>query len=70
MTPRGGKDRVTVNDDGSVDLNFGPKAPKGKKANWIQTVPGKGWLCVLRLYSRIEAWCDKNWRPGEVELVK
>jgi hypothetical protein len=64
------KDKVIVNDDGSVDLYFGPKATKGKKANWIQTVPGKGWFCVLRLYSQTEAWFDKTWRPGEIELVK
>jgi len=64
------KDKVTVNDDGSVDLYFGPKAPAGKEANWIQTVPGKGWFCLLRLYDPLEAWYDKTWRPGEIELVK
>jgi hypothetical protein len=53
-----------------VDLYFGPKAPAGKEANWIQTVSGKGWFCVLRLYSPTEAWFDKTWRPGEIELVK
>ncbi|WP_297585950.1 DUF1214 domain-containing protein [Roseibium sp.] len=33
---------MTANDDGSVTLTFGPQAPAGKDANWIQTVPGKG----------------------------
>jgi hypothetical protein len=64
------KDKVAYNDDGSVDLYFGPKAPKGKEDNWLQTVPGKGWFLVLRLYSPTEAWFDKTWRPGEIELVK
>jgi hypothetical protein len=64
------KDKVIVSDDGSVVLYFGPEAPAGKEANWIQTVPGKGWFCVLRLYSPTEAWFDKTWRPGEIELVK
>jgi len=64
------KDKVLVNDDGSVDLYFGPEAPAGKEANWLQTVPDKGWFCVLRLYSPTEAWYDKTWRPGEIELVK
>ena len=62
--------KVAVNDDGSVDLYFGPEAPAGKEANWLQTVTGKGWFCVLRLYSPTEAWFDKTWRPGEIELVK
>jgi hypothetical protein len=63
------KDKVIANDDGSVDLYFGPKAPAGKEANWIQTVPGKGWFCLLRLYDPLEAWYDKTWRPGDIELM-
>jgi hypothetical protein len=63
------RDKMIVNDDGSIDLYFGPKAPAGKEANWLQTVPGKGWFCLLRLYSPTEAWYDKTWRPGEIELV-
>jgi hypothetical protein len=62
--------KLDINKDGSVDLYFGPKAPKGKEANWIQTVPGKGWFTCLRLYGPLEPWFDKSWRPGEIELVK
>ena len=65
-----GKGIVELNDDGSVDLYFGPKAPAGKEANWLQTIPNKGWFCVLRLYSPTEPWFDKTWRPSEIELVK
>ena len=65
------RDKMIVNgDDGSIDLYFSPTAPVGKEANWIQTVPGKGWFCVLRLYSPTEAWYDQTWRPGEIELVR
>ena len=45
------RDKLIKNKDGSIDIYFGPKAPKGKEANWIQTVPSKSWLCLLRLYS-------------------
>jgi hypothetical protein len=31
-----------INDDGSVDVWFGPQAPLGHERNWIKTVPGKG----------------------------
>jgi hypothetical protein len=48
---------------------FGPEAPAGKESNWIQTVPGKGWFTILRLYSPLEGFFDKSWRPGEIELV-
>jgi hypothetical protein len=60
---------LVVNKDGSVDIYFGPKTPTGK-VNWIQTVSGKGWNTILRLYSPTESWFNKTWRPGEIELLK
>ncbi len=59
---------LLVNDDGSVDVYFGPKAPAGKENNWVQTIPGKGWNTLLRLYGPLEPWFNKTWRPGEIEL--
>lgn len=64
------KSGVVTNADGSVDVYFGPKAPPGKEGNWIQTVPGKSWNVILRLYGPLDPWFDKTWRPGEIELVK
>lgn len=63
------KDMI-VNEDGSIDLYYGPKAPKEKEVNWTQTVPGKGFFMVLRLYSPTENWYKKTWRPGEIEMIK
>ena len=37
--------------------------------NWIQTMPGKGWNTILRLYNPLESFFDKSWRPSEIELV-
>jgi hypothetical protein len=59
-----------TNADGSYDVYFGPTAPAGKEANWLQTVPGKSWFTILRMYGPLEAWIDKSWRPGEIEMVK
>jgi hypothetical protein len=64
------RDKLIVNANGSVDLYFGPKAPPGKEANWTQTVPKKNWFAILRLYGPLQAWFDKTWRPGEIELMK
>jgi hypothetical protein len=64
------RDKLIANADGSVDLYFGPTAPEGKEANWIQSVPKKGWFAVFRLYGPLEPWFDKSWRPGEIELVQ
>lgn len=60
---------VKANADGSYDIYFAPKAPEGKESNWIQTVPGKGWNTILRLYGPLEAFYDKTWKPGDPELV-
>jgi len=60
---------LLVNADGSVDVWFGPTAPPGKEINWVQTVPGKGWNTILRLYGPLEPWFAKTWRPGEIEML-
>lgn len=58
------------NSDGSYDVYFGPVAPEGKESNWVQTIPGKGWNMLFRLYGPLEPWFDKTWRPSDPELVK
>lgn len=59
------------NPDGSTTVYFGPKQPEGvKRGNWIQTMPGKGWFVILRLYSPLESFFTKKWRPTEIELVR
>jgi len=57
-----------TNADGSADIWFGPNAPSGMENNWVQTIPGKGWFMILRLYGPLEPWFNKTWRPGEIEL--
>lgn len=61
---------LMINQDGSIDVHFGPGGPNGKKVNWIQTIPGKAWTMILRLYGTMETWHDQSWKPGEIELVK
>jgi hypothetical protein len=61
---------LLVNADGSIDVYFGPKAPAGKEKNWVQTVPGRGWNTILRLYGPLEPWFNKTWRPGEIEPLQ
>ena len=58
------------NADGSYDVYFAPEAPAGKEGNRLQTIPGKSWFTILRMYGPLEPWINKTWRPGEIELVK
>lgn len=57
------------NADGTVDVYFGPKPPAGKSANWIQTVPGKSWFTIFRLYGPLQPWFDKQWKLDDVVEV-
>jgi hypothetical protein len=33
----------------------------------LQTVPGKSWFPILRLYGPLESWFVQTWRPGEIQ---
>jgi len=62
---------AVANADGSTTIYFGPTKPAdAKEGNWIQTMPGKGWFTLLRLYSPKESFFTKEWRLSEIELVK
>jgi hypothetical protein len=57
------------NNDGSVDLYFGPEAPEGKEKNWIPTVPDKGWFAYLRLYAPTEPYFERSWILPDIEKL-
>jgi hypothetical protein len=59
---------ATANPDGSTTITIGPERPDGvDEGNWIQTVPGKGWFTLLRLYSPLQPFFDQTWRPSEFD---
>jgi hypothetical protein len=62
-------DKPTQNTDGSYDLYFGPKAPAGKQSNWVETVPGRGYFVILRLYSPKEAFFKQTWKPDDLKHI-
>jgi hypothetical protein len=56
--------------DGSTTVYFSPSRPAGvSDGNWVQTVPGKGWITLLRLYRPLEPYFTKEWRRSEIEQV-
>ena len=54
------------NNDGSLDLFFGPEIPAAKEANWVRTVPGKGWFFLFRLYGPEQAYFDRSRKPDDL----
>jgi hypothetical protein len=58
---------LVINDDGSVELFFGPEPPATAAENWIRTLPGKGWFTILRLYGPLEGYMDRSWKPSDIQ---
>ncbi|WP_373502461.1 DUF1254 domain-containing protein [Aestuariivirga sp.] len=61
---------LKLNADGSATIWFSPEAPQGEEGNWVQTLPGKGFNSLLRLYGPLEPWFNKTWKPGDFQLVE
>jgi hypothetical protein len=58
------------NRDGSVDIYFGPTAPKGKEANWIPTAKGRRFFLLFRFYGPKPGVFDGSFELNDIELVK
>jgi hypothetical protein len=60
-------DQPDQNEDGSVDLYFGPTRPaEAGDRNWIQTIEGRALLVVIRLYGTETEFFDQSWKPDDV----
>lgn len=69
IADRSSRQDLVTNDDGSVDLYFGPTAPNGLERNWVPTVSGKAWFAYFRLYAPTEAYFDKSWPLPDIEKL-
>lgn len=58
------------NDDGSVNVYFGPKAPEGKEANWIPTAEGRRFFLLFRFYGPQKGVFDGSFELNDVELIE
>jgi len=58
------------NADGSSDIWFGPTAPTAANANWIKTVPGRGYFAGMRLYGPTQPFFAKQWKPDDIVKAK
>ena len=48
------QDGLRYNDDGSIDIFFAPEALDWVREQLIQTIPGKSWFTILRMYGPLE----------------
>jgi hypothetical protein len=57
------------NDDGSVNIYFGPKAPVGKESNWVPTRPSSEFEVLFRFYGPEPALFEKTWKLPDIERL-
>ena len=58
---------VEYQDDGSLELYFGPEKPEGvADSNFLATNPDEGYFMILRLYSPGQSYFDKTWKPDDM----
>ena len=61
---------IPQNEDGSVDIWFGPEQPDGvADTAFVQTLPGRPFVVPLRLYGAEDAFYDHTWKPDDFVRV-
>jgi hypothetical protein len=61
---------IPKNDDGSIDIWFGPQQPDGVTEHaFVQTIPGRHFVVALRLYGTGVEFYDQTWKPDDFVKV-
>jgi hypothetical protein len=59
------------NQDGSLDIWFGPEKPRGAAVvAFIKTIPGRDFLVALRLYGTELPFYDETWKPDDIKRTE
>jgi hypothetical protein len=61
---------LVKNDDGSVDIYFGPEAPKGKEDNRLPTDPKRRFFLLFRAYGPEPGIFDGSFELNDIELLE
>lgn len=57
------------NNDGSIDIFIGPRAPAGREANWLPTDPNREFELMARFYAPKKEFFEKKWILPDVEKI-
>ena len=72
-TPRSSRASTTpglvINDDGAVDIFFGPTAPDGASSNWVPTKACNSFEVLFRFYGPDQPLFDKTWKLPDIEKL-
>jgi hypothetical protein len=62
-------DGLNKNQDGGVDMYFGPRAPAGKEANWIPSTEGRRFFLLFRFYGPKPGVFEGSFELNDIERV-
>jgi hypothetical protein len=60
---------LKYNQDGSIDLSIGPRAPEGYESNHMKTASDDGWFVYFRLYAPLQPFFDKTLKLPDFEVI-
>jgi len=60
---------VVKNEDGSVDIYFGPTAPEGHESNWLPTDPNRRFFLLARFYGPEPSLTDNSFELNDMERL-
>lgn len=60
---------VVQNDDGTVDIYFGPTAPEGRESNWLPTNPERRFFLLARFYGPEPSLLDGSFELNDMERM-
>ena len=62
---------LSYNEDGSVDVYFGPTRPEGvEESNYVPTIKGKGWFPYFRFYGPEPALFKGEFKLNKIERLE
>lgn len=61
---------LVADDDGSVEIVFGPTSPAGTGGNWIPTKGGEHFEVLCRFYGPQPPFYDKTWRLTDLQRTR
>ncbi len=71
LPSRNGFEKTVKNEDGSIDIYFGPEQPEGvADTNFIKTIPGRNFLAALRLFGTSVEFFTQEWKPDDLVKVE
>jgi hypothetical protein len=71
MPSRNTFEDTVINEDGSIDIYFGPQQSAGvADTSFIKTVPNRNFVGALSLFGTSNEFFTQSWKPDDLVRIK